>query len=375
MNPAQDDVKRVNKYLEIVAEEPTKKDYEIAQELGISHAKLSTLRTSFDLSSLVAKCRKYGIDPRAVKNYWVKDQHISLNVQNSSLVTYEDIRDDMIARMKSYAPKYPAIKRIRAKQPHLLVIDPADIHIGKLAVLEESNDTYNSQIAVKRVLDGVGGLIDKASGFEIEKVLLVVGNDVLNTDNRNGSTTSGTPQDVDGAFWTAYKLAQDMYIKVIEMLLQVADVHVIHNPGNHDRVSGSILSDSLAVWFRNNKQVSFDVDMTARKYYQYGENMIVTSHGDGLKMQQLPTLVASERSQMWGKTRFRYVYLHHVHHKKKINWISGQDYHGVTVQYLRSPSGTDFWHNNKGYTAQPKAVEAFIHHKEKGQVASLTHYF
>jgi hypothetical protein len=42
---------------------------------------------------------------------------------------------------------------------------------------------------------------------------------------------------------------------------------------------------------------------------------------------------------------------------------------------MRSPSSSDSWHHRKGYTGAYKAVEAFVHNKECGQVARLTHYF
>ena len=61
--------------------------------------------------------------------------------------------------------------------------------------------------------------------------------------------------------------------------------------------------------------------------------------------------------------------MHHLHHK-----IS-KDYIGVTVEALRSPSGTDSWHHRNGYQHSPKAVEGFIHSKEHGQIARLTHLF
>jgi hypothetical protein len=47
----------------------------------------------------------------------------------------------------------------------------------------------------------------------------------------------------------------------------------------------------------------------------------------------------------------------------------------MTVEYLRSPSGTDRWHADNGYTGAKVALEAFIHHPENGQVCRLTHNF
>ena len=51
------------------------------------------------------------------------------------------------------------------------------------------------------------------------------------------------------------------------------------------------------------------------------------------------------------------------------------DFIGVTVESLRSPSGTDSWHHRNGYQHSPKAIEGFIHHPEHGQIARLTHIF
>ena len=79
--------------------------------------------------------------------------------------------------------------------------------------------------------------------------------------------------------------------------------------------------------------------------------------------------MAQEASGDWSYTKHRYVYTHHVHHK------NAKDYVGVTVESLRSPSGTDSWHHRNGYQHNPKAVEGYLHHPIHGQIARLTHIF
>jgi len=86
-------------------------------------------------------------------------------------------------------------------------------------------------------------------------------------------------------------------------------------------------------------------------------------------MQDLPLLMAQEAGKDWSAAKNRYVYIHHIHHKMS------KDFIGVTVEALRSPSGTDGWHHRKGYQHAPKAVEGFIHSQNHGQVARLTHLF
>lgn len=307
---------------------------------------------------------------------WLKTKEASIFIKNSKgIISYDNMREDFIKEMSKYSPKYPKIDREPIKDKHLLVVDIADLHVGKLAEASETGDEYNSKIAKKRAIKGVEGILKKASGFEIEKILFIIGNDVLHVDNANKSTTSLTTQDVDGSWHKNYIIARCIYIEVINMLTTVADVHVIHNPSNHDFISGFMLADSIYCWFRLNENVTFNVTNKHRKYYKYGQNLIGSSHGDGAKMVDMPLLMANESKKEWAETSYRYVYLHHIHHKDVTKFKSGKDYQGVTVEYLRSPSGTDAWHDKKGYCHAPKAIESFVHSYEFGQVARITHLF
>ena len=288
-------------------------------------------------------------------------------------VNQSKLLDDIKSLIDKHAPTYTKIKRTKGN--HLLVINPADVHIGKLAVALETGDEYNTKIATERVLEGITGLIQKSKGFDIEKVLFCIGNDILHIDNVYNTTTAGTPQDANGKWWQHFELALDVYVKCVEILRQVAPVDVIHCMSNHDYQSGFHLAHALKSWFRNTKDVSFDISVAHRKYYKYGTNLIGLEHGDGAKMSNLPLLMAQEKPVYWSQTKFRYWYLHHLHHKVKHKWLDTKDYVGVTVEYMRSPSGTDSWHNRKGFTGVQKAVEGFIHEYNSGQIARLVHYF
>jgi len=325
--------------------------------------------------ALLEECKANGIDVSAVKYFWHKSNRISMFVVAQERPTYEVIRDTLIAEMKKHAPKYPAIRRTATKDGHLLVIDPADIHIGKLAVMSETGQKYDMQIAVRMVHEGITGLLAKATGFPIEKIMLVVGNDVLHRDNPQNTTTAGTRQDTDGMWHEAFIAARQMYVEIIERLVKIAPVHVVFNPSNHDYASGYMLTDALYCWFNRCRAVTFDADIIHRKYTKYGLNMIATSHGDGAKLADTPLLMASEQPKMWAETVHRYIYLHHWHHKQKFQFMSAKDFPGITVEVLRSPSASDPWHHRNGFVGAPQAIEAFVHHPENGRVASLCHIF
>ena len=313
-------------------------------------------------------CESAGIPFDNVRSYWHKSKMFSLNVKNEP-ISYNDIKDDIIEEMRSHSPKYSKIKRSNVKDGHLLLIDPADIHIGKLASSFETGEEYNSQIAVKRVLEGVEGILNKSAGFNIDQIALIGGNDILHIDTPHRKTTAGTPQDTDGMWYDNFLTAKKLYVDIIERLMSVADVHFVYNPSNHDYTNGFFLSDVIQTWFKDSDNVTFDCSIAHRKYFRYYNNLIGTTHGDGAKSQDLPLLMAQESKESWAETKHRYVYTHHVHHK------TSKDYPGVTVESLRSPSGTDGWHHRKGYQHNPKAVEGFLHHKQHGQIARITHIF
>lgn len=309
---------------------------------------------------------------------WLKTKDASIFIKNpkgSTEIPFSKMREDFIEEMRSYAPNFEKISRTPYNDPHLMVIDIADLHIGKLGSKTETGETYNSKKAFQRAIEGVAGILNKAQGYNIDKILFVIGNDVLHVDNANKSTTKGTGQDVDGMWYDNYKLAKKLYLKIIEALLDIADVHVVHCPSNHDYVTGFMLADSVESFFHNHPNVTFDVSMAHRKYFMYGDSLIGLSHGDGAKMEHLPLIMANEAKHRWADTKHRYIYLHHIHHKEQHKFKSGKDYHGVTVEYLRTPSGTDSWHHRKGFCGVQKAVEGFIHSKQHGQVCRITHIF
>jgi len=326
-----------------------------------------------DTSGIIEACENVGVAPENAPMLWLKTKTESVRVTNPLFKTpeqlnYETLHKSILSDLKEYSPKYNTYVREELKDANLLVIDPADIHIGKLCSAFEVGEQYDNQIAVNRVLDGVNGILNKVSSFNIDKILFVIGNDVLHIDNPKRTTTSGTPQDTDGMWHSNFLIAKQLYIDIIEKLICVADVEVVFNPSNHDYTNGFFLAQLIETHFRNCENIKFDCNISHRKYFVYGKNLIGTTHGDGAKVAELPLLMANE-SQDWSKCKHRYIYIHHFHHK------IAKDYTSVCVEALRSPSGTDSWHHRNGYEHSPKAVEGFIHSKEHGQIARITHLF
>ena len=337
---------------------------------GMQRLELKLAREQ-DNPGLARHCQERGIDLNGVSLYWDKTKDYSVAVRlDKNQVTYENLRDEIIEMMDAHSPQYPNIQRDFLVDGHLLVVDPADVHIGKLATAFESGEDYNSHIAVKRVHEGVEGILQKVKGFNIDQIMLVIGNDILHVDSPRNTTTSGTNQDVCQMWYDNFLMAKQLYVEVIEKLTSVADVHVVFNPSNHDYTNGFFLADAIKSWFRHSNNITFDCSIAHRKYYRYFENLIGTTHGDGAKQADLGLLMAEEAKKDWGDTKHRYFYTHHVHHKTSKYLI------GITIESLRSPSGNDSWHHRNGYgVGGVKAIEGFLHSKEHGQICRITHIF
>ena len=326
----------------------------------------------YEYRRIVNECMDNGLDAKDVKSGWIKNDNSSLYFRNPNfegvLDRQKEFQENLVKSLKEHSPNYTKIKRVKSDEGHLLVIDPADIHVGKLCSVFETGTEYNSQIAVQRVLDGVEGILNKSNGFNIDKINLILGNDILHVDNPQNTTTSGTRQDVSGMFYDNFLMAKQLYVDVIEKLITIADVHITFNPSNHDYMSGWLLAEVIQTHFRTCKNITFDCSINHRKYFIYGNSLIGTTHGDGAKQIDLGSLMSVECKELWAISEHRYFYTHHIHHK------TSKDYINICVESLRSPSPADSWHHRNGYVNTP-AIEGFIHHKEKGQIARLTHYF
>jgi hypothetical protein len=279
----------------------------------------------------------------------------------------------------------------------LLVIDLADIHVGKLSAETETGYTYTRDIAVQRMVEGTRELIRKASGMGIGRILFVLGNDILHVDNARSSTTSGTPQDTQGTIHQMYRDAFAGYVGSIELARLTAPVDLIFCPSNHDWLMGWCLAQQVGAWFRLAPDVTateYNLSEKHRKYYRYEGNLIGLTHGDGAKEADLYPLMMTEARAHISDCTHRYWYVHHLHHKirKQAGVLSHKrekDHIGMTmmhnaarsmegdnvqIEYVRSMSPPDGWHDRNGYVNR-QAVECFVHHPHDGQDGRFTVWF
>lgn len=245
-----------------------------------------------------------------------------------------------------------------------------DLHVGKMAWAEETGENYNSAEAVKRYVTANEVLLGRVDISRIERIVVPLGNDMAHIDNRHGTTINGTQQDTDSRYFKMIRTIKNMCISTIDRFLDIAPVDIVIISGNHDFSTMFNIGEILDAYFHHNKYVNVINTASSRKFYQYGQNSFMFTHGDEEKIADLPQIFAASNPTLWADTRFRQIQIGHFHKKKTMSHLTIDSFPGVEVKILSSLSGTDAWHYRKGYIS-PKKAEALMFHAQEGQVGEF----
>lgn len=350
-----------------------------------SHAKIAAPEMS------VSWIRDFDEEGRHIGSHLVRPQALTDDAR-------EDFRDMMRSVIADSMVPVQLPKRPSAPGNRLLVLDPADVHIGKLSVAAETGYAYDETVAAHRLIEGCRSLIERSASLGVNRVLFVIGNDISHIDTPRRTTTSGTPQDATGSIFSIARVAMRAYGEVVQTALSAGlDVDLTFCPSNHDWVSGWFIAQCLAARFQGNagfRTSDYYLSERHRKYYRFERNLIGVTHGDGAKEKDLESLMRTEARPHIGECPLLYWYIHHLHHKiKRAEGVrsmarekdhmdmtiikrgaGAQEGDNVQIEYVRSPSPPDGWHDRNGYLNR-QAVEAFIHDPWDGQTDRLTEWF
>ena len=103
-----------------------------------------------------------------------------------------------------------------------------------------------------------------------------------------------------------------------------------------------------------------------RKYLRHGEALIGYTHVPGVKMADLPVLMATERPEDWAATSDHEWHLGGLHKKSEMRGIGD-----VTIRMLPSLSGTDSWHHKHGFVGARRCAEVYLWGEKEGYLGHL----
>lgn len=282
--------------------------------------------------------------------------------------------DDILSDLKVAAPELlpPPSVLSRPSSGMMLELSIPDAHFGKLAWWRECGESYDVKIAQTLFVAAVDDLLAKTAGYEFDEINLIVGNDLLNSDNFENTTAKGTPQSTDGRQAKTFSVVRETLQSVIRdrLIGRAPKVNVVIVPGNHDRQTSFYLGEVLDAYFSNSDSVRVDNSPTLRKYIQFGDVLLMFTHGSDEKHSSLPLIMATERPDLWGATRFREIHLGHLHQRRASQFLGVSEYNGVCVRILPSLSAPEDWHTAKGYVGNIRSAEAYIWDRNTGLVGT-----
>jgi hypothetical protein len=268
------------------------------------------------------------------------------------------------AKKHMFVPK-PVIYTTQDSDNLLELLIP-DLHAAKLAYSKETGfQNYDTGIAIETYDRAIDKLIQRASRANISRIVLGVGNDVLQADNVQGTTFGGTKVDVDSRYRKSYKEVRIMFCRNIEKLRMIAPVDVKPIPGNHDTLSTFTLGDSLECKFDGYPDVFVDNQPIPHKLVAWGKVLLALMHGDKGKQADYGIWLATTYPEQFAAALFREIHVGHKH------TVSLAEKFGIRVRGFGALCPPDEWHANNLFTGNLRIAEGLVWNKHEG----LTNHF
>lgn len=257
-----------------------------------------------------------------------------------------------------------------------------DIHLGK----EGFQSEWGIERATERVLTVIDDFAKVGAQHDVERFCLPLGHDLLQVDRtfepgsgRQGTvstTTGGTVTATTDPWVTLFLAGTDLGERIVRRLLEVAPVDIEIIPGNHSEHSEIAIGAVLDAVFRDSPDVTVDLTDERERFYQWGVNSFMDTHGDTCPFNDLALNFATINGPLWGRTQWREVNTGHKHiSKNRPVGLSTNEKNGCMVRISPSLSPQDGWHRRYHYHGMPGA-ESYIYNRERpGPFASFQRYF
>ena len=244
---------------------------------------------------------------------------------------------------------------------YLAVYPIGDPHVGLHVWAKECGEAFDLKIARELTLGAVDRLMESAPSADTGIILLL--GDVFHMNDQSNQTPAHKHQlDVDSRFVKVLQVGIEMYRHaILRALTKHKRVIVRCMQGNHDPEAIWALAFTLSAYFDNEPRVDVDLSPSPHWYYRFGKVLIGSTHGDKMKHEQLPAVMACDRAEDWGQTKHRYWYTGHVHSQNL------REFPGVICESFRTLAAKDSYANGYGYRAGRDMV-CIIHHKEHGEI-------
>jgi hypothetical protein len=230
---------------------------------------------------------------------------------------------DLVAALKSvfseYSGKAELIEAPRQTDRDFLSVYPiADQHNGLLSWGRETGESYDLKIGAERLRGSMARLIGQSPPSE-QAIILNLGDWQHTDDSRNMTPRGGNILDVDSRYFKILTTGVHLMMDCIELALQKhASILVRNLPGNHDPHASIALTVALGAFYSNNPRVVIDQNPAPFFFHRFGASLIGATHGHMLRPDKMAMVMAVNRREDWGATKYHYFYHGHIHHERVV---------------------------------------------------------
>lgn len=305
---------------------------------------------------------------RGVSTYYNKDGKVSgqwVKSRADEQQLEQSIKDSVEALIEGVRGLSPIIEKPAYSNDDLLCVYPmGDPHFGLKAWQADAGDNFDLKIAEDLTCSAIDRLI--ASAPPAKTAILLNLGDMFHADNQRNVTASGHQLDVDNRWAKIQQVGLKAMIYCCHRLLSKHE-HVVFriNKGNHDSHSSYALALMLSCYFDKEPRITVDLSPAIMWYYDFGNVLIGSTHGDTIKGRDILSIMASDVPKKWGNSTHRYCYIGHVHHH------DAKEYQGGIVEYFRTLAARDAWHQGQGYRAG-RDMRLIVLHKKHGEIERHT---
>ncbi len=280
----------------------------------------------------------------------------------------EAMLEQAVSAVESAVSKYKPLPKIKTPKKvfkDLLTLYPmGDPHIGMYAWSGETGEDFDCDIAEKNLRKAMQHLVDKAP--ESETAIICNLGDFFHSDSLSNKTTKGTPVDTDTRWGRVYDIGMTLMIDCVNMALEKhKKVIVRNNTGNHDKHTSQALSVAMRHIFSKNPRVEISDPSNPFFIYEFGNNLIFSTHGDALKPKQAQGFVSNAYPEAWGRTEHRLALFGHFHHEDR------KEENGLIVEIFNTLAASDAWHHASGYRSK-RNMKCLVLDRYEGETERYT---
>ena len=277
----------------------------------------------------------------------------------------EEVRAAFIDTLPKDKPTPPLSKKAAS------MIDPdklnlyliTDYHIGMNSWWEETGDNWDTHIAESMLYAWFKKAIEETPNTEVG----VIGQlgDFLHWDGLLPLTpASRHVVDADTRYRLIVRVAIRVLRRIIALLLQKHNhVHMICAEGNHDESTSIVLGECFAAFYEDEPRVTVDTSGDIYYCYEWGNTSLFFHHGHRKKVTNIHDVFAGKFRDVFGRTKYSYGHVGHLHHAEM------KETNLMQVYQHRTLAAKDAYASRGGYLSDREAL-AITYSKEFGYVGT-----